>query len=105
MAPEIVSGKKYDPEATDIWSLGVVLFGMVNGYMPFDGATDAELFQNIRKGEFEMADDLEISEDCEDLMRRMMEPDTKYRITLPEIREHILMRGPKKDVAICIEEL
>jgi len=106
MPPEIVmKGCKYDPVAADIYSLGVVLFGMVNGFLPFDGENDAELFENIKKGKFEMAEDITFSDDCENLIRRMMEPNPENRITLSEVREHVLMRGQKKEIAISIEEL
>lgn len=105
MAPEILNGKKYHPEATDIWSCGVIFFGMVNGFMPFDGESDAELFDNIKKAKYEMAEDMEFSEDCRHFISSLMDPVVETRITLPEIKKHILMRGPKKQIEICIEEL
>jgi len=105
MAPEIVQGKKYVPSQTDIWSCGVIFFGMVNGFMPFDGDSDAELFDNIKTGKYELSDDIELSNDCKDLISRMLEPNAEKRITLSEIKEHILMRGQKKEIEILVEEL
>ena len=34
--PEMLSRKKYEPTKADIWSLGIVLFAMLAGYLPFD---------------------------------------------------------------------
>jgi len=72
MAPEILRSQKYNPAATDVWSLGVLFFGMINGFMPFDGDSDAELFENIKSGEFEMNDEIFFTSDCEDFTRAML---------------------------------
>lgn len=105
MAPEILRAEKYSPVATDTWSLGVLFFGMINGFMPFDGKSDAELFVNIKNGEFVMNEEIEYTVDCYDFIKAMLEPDVTKRITLSEIREHILIRDQKKEIAIEIEEL
>jgi serine/threonine protein kinase len=42
MAPEVLTGKNTaaDP-AIDIYSMGVILFALVTGKLPFEGETDA----------------------------------------------------------------
>lgn len=53
-APEIVSRKSYRGPPVDVWSLGIVLFAMVSGYLPFHvkNGNKQELCAKIIKGSF-----------------------------------------------------
>lgn len=74
-----VSGK-----AADIWSIGVSLYCLRFGRIPFEKTGVLELYEAIKN------DDLEIEPNIEpdfcDLMRRLLDKDPSKRITMPEIR-------------------
>jgi calcium-dependent protein kinase len=48
MAPEVIEGHYTDK--CDIWSLGVVLYMLVSGQLPFNGYSKPEVYGKIRKG-------------------------------------------------------
>jgi serine/threonine protein kinase len=56
--------------AVDMWSAGIILFVLVTGYSPFSGDSDAELFEQIRKGAYEVSDVMweKISDEAKDLV-------------------------------------
>lgn len=46
-APELLLESDYDGRKADVWSVGVVLFAMLCGYLPFQGASDFAIFKAI----------------------------------------------------------
>lgn len=85
-APEILLQEEYDPPAVDVWSLGVMLFQMVAGRLPFSEVNQSETLTKIMDGSYEMPD--EISDDLQDLLSRMIVVDPKDRITVDEVLAH-----------------
>uniref|UniRef100_UPI00398EC099 serine/threonine-protein kinase SIK1 isoform X2 n=1 Tax=Pristiophorus japonicus TaxID=55135 RepID=UPI00398EC099 len=85
-APEVFEGKAYEGPHIDIWSLGVVLYVLVCGSLPFDGPTLPVLRQRVIEGRFRIP--FFLSEDCENLIRRMLMVDPTKRITVSQIKQH-----------------
>tara|TARA_B110000285_G_C15049976_1_gene576419 strand:+ start:944 stop:1102 length:159 start_codon:yes stop_codon:yes gene_type:complete len=52
MDPDLVKKKKYSGQGVDVWALGVILFLLITGGVPFWGDTEADLFRRISTGRF-----------------------------------------------------
>ena len=94
-SPACIEGKPYNGFKNDIWSLGVILFAMVTGQLPWTKKNEAELFQQISKADFTIPTYL--SKECSSLISSMMNIDENKRPTCDEI-----LKDPWfKDVEIC----
>ena len=89
MAPEILTGKNTaaDP-SIDIFSLGVILFALVTGKLPFDGSDTESIRKKIIKGVYTYPESIKISAECKDLIKQMLEMDFRKRITMKLIFGH-----------------
>ena len=93
-SPEMVTGNSYDGIMIDIWSTGIILFAMLCGYLPFEDKSNEKLFKKIAECKIEYPD--YISEEALDLMKKIIVPNPKERITINEIKEHsFYIRGKK----------
>jgi 5'-AMP-activated protein kinase catalytic alpha subunit len=86
-APEIVGRMDYLATPVDVWSLGVVLFAMLAGYLPFHAKEKKLLSEKILAGSFKFPSTA-ISSSARDLIQRMLTVDPEARITLAEIWTH-----------------
>ncbi|CAH0400112.1 unnamed protein product [Chilo suppressalis] len=85
-APEVFEGKRYTGPEIDIWSLGVVLYVLVCGALPFDGSTLQSLRDRVLSGRFRIP--YFMSEDCESLIRKMLVLEPMKRYTIEQIKKH-----------------
>ncbi|XP_078612274.1 peripheral plasma membrane protein CASK-like isoform X25 [Branchiostoma floridae x Branchiostoma japonicum] len=88
MAPEIVRRDPYG-KPVDVWSVGVMLYILLSGNLPFNGTKD-RLFDAIVKGRYHMNPRQwdHVSEQAKDLVARMLELDQNERITVHETLQH-----------------
>ena len=89
-APEMVRGKKYNGLYIDIWACGIILFAMVYGYLPFDDKDNEKLFHKILKCNltFPPNEKIFISNECKDLIKKIIRVNPKERISLDDIKKH-----------------
>ncbi|XP_048199852.1 serine/threonine-protein kinase SIK3 isoform X4 [Perognathus longimembris pacificus] len=89
-APELFEGKEYDGPKVDIWSLGVVLYVLVCGALPFDGSTLQNLRARVLSGKFRIP--FFMSTECEHLVRHMLVLDPNKRLSMEQICKHKWMK-------------
>ncbi|XP_036008064.1 SNF related kinase b [Fundulus heteroclitus] len=90
-APEILLGEEYDAPAVDIWSLGVILYMLVCGVPPFQETNDSETLVMILDCRYSVPE--HVSDDCRDLISRMLQKDPCHRASLDEIEAHEWLQG------------
>lgn len=90
LAPEIILDKGYQGYWSDIWSLGVLLYCMVCGTVPFKANNISELNKAILIGRYEFPDC--VSQEVKDLIRKMLHSIPKKRISLDNAIQHVWLK-------------
>ena len=85
-APEMVSGKKYNGFKTDIWAIGIILYAMSCGYLPFEDSDNEILFQKILECDLEFPNFL--SFECIDIIKKILNVNPYDRFYINDIKEH-----------------
>lgn len=84
--PELLRGRIYSGEMADTWSIGVILYAMLIGNLPFEDEVFGFILKKILKNSIDFPD--HISPDARDLITRILQPDVNKRISLQEIKMH-----------------
>ncbi|CDO95263.1 unnamed protein product [Kluyveromyces dobzhanskii CBS 2104] len=99
MAPEIIYCDGYYADATDVWSIGVLLFVLLNGETPWElPHEDDETFKTFVKGEGKLNQGpwLKIPLVQLNLLRKILQPDPEKRASVSTLRDHIWYKTPSK---------
>lgn len=92
-APEMVAGKHYHGLPADIWSCGVILYAMVCGYLPFEDPKTNVLYKKILNADYTIPEF--VSDDCRDLITKILNTDPTKRFTAADIRAHVWFKQCK----------
>ena len=82
--PEMLEKRAYDPRKADVWSLGVVLYAMLTGLLPFEDKENDGLFRKIIACKY--AQPTFLSLEAQDLISRLITP-AETRLSLETIRK------------------
>ena len=87
-SPEVVDDL-YD-EKSDEWSCGVLMYMLLSGEPPFKGYSEEEIFRKIKKCEynFKPREFDDVSDNCKDLIRKLLEPKKRKRIKASDALRH-----------------
>ncbi|KAF8821136.1 calcium-dependent protein kinase CDPK2 [Cardiosporidium cionae] len=89
VSPEVIQGSQHGL-ACDMWSAGVILYLLLYGIPPFNGATDGEIFAKIADGRYEFPcnDNKNVSDYAKDLVDLLLVKDPSKRLTAKEALSH-----------------
>uniref|UniRef100_A0A669BKD2 Ribosomal protein S6 kinase n=1 Tax=Oreochromis niloticus TaxID=8128 RepID=A0A669BKD2_ORENI len=100
-APELFESAGYD-KSCDLWSLGVILYTMLSGQVPFQseqrGMTSsyaADIMQKIKEGDFSLDGEpwKGVSEDAKELVKGLLTVDPESRLKLSDLKENSWLQG------------
>ncbi|KAI5711038.1 testis-specific serine/threonine-protein kinase 4-like [Diaphorina citri] len=84
-SPEILKGVPYTPHYSDVWSMGVVLYAMAFGRLPFDDTNYIQLLKQVQT-KVVFPTEPNVSAECKTLLSKIFSP-IKFRIRLKDIKQ------------------
>ncbi|XP_057660142.1 testis-specific serine/threonine-protein kinase 1-like [Diorhabda carinulata] len=105
-APEVLRGNPYFPKSSDCWSLGVILYAMLNKSMPFEDKNVRNLInqQMQRRWKFRSKVSDSLSDEVKNVTRRLLDPDPNTRWKIPQIIESDWIRMDPRLIDLTPDE-
>jgi serine/threonine protein kinase len=91
MAPEIMKNKNYTIKS-DLWSVGIIMFEMLTGNPPFKVKTVYNLIKSIDQNQIMLPQNIKISEECNDLLFKLLVKEPDDRIDWDDFFEHCWLK-------------
>ncbi|XP_008997735.4 maternal embryonic leucine zipper kinase isoform X4 [Callithrix jacchus] len=85
-APELIQGKSYLGSEADVWSMGILLYVLMCGFLPFDDDNIMALYKKIMRGKYDVPKWLSRSSIL--LLQQMLQVDPKKRISMKNLLNH-----------------
>lgn len=88
VAPEVILGSY--TEGCDLWSLGVFMYFLLCGYLPFSGDTDTAMLKLILSAHVKFNPDnfRQVPGSCKEFIRQLLQRSVKRRLTAPKALQH-----------------
>jgi len=96
VAPEVLADKGYDGKKADVWSIGVILYVLLAGFLPFDESTIVALFAKIQNADFTYPS--WFSATTRGLLDTMLVADPSKRVSLTQVKENPWVTNGLKDL-------
>jgi serine/threonine protein kinase len=98
MDPDLVKHKKYSGQGADVWALGIILFLLLTGGVPYWGETEQELYRRICAAKYALpkkgANGLPYSKKVKNLLDKIFVPNVNNRITAEKMLDDPWLRVP-----------
>ncbi|CAG5129030.1 unnamed protein product, partial [Candidula unifasciata] len=85
-APELIAGKQYLGPEVDQWSMGVLLYALLCGFLPFDDENISHLYKKIKTGVY--ATPVWLSEESKEIISQLLKVEPKRRISMQDLLRH-----------------
>jgi serine/threonine protein kinase len=88
MAPEVQFNQLYDATKVDVWSLGIIFYEMLTGFVPFNGMSKPDLKSKLEKGNYLLPKDVLLSLEGLSFLNQCLQYDPKNRLSIDELMQH-----------------